>query len=107
VLRIAPVAGGAHLRCARQQDRRGAAPASLPRDIFETKTIAVLCFAPLNVFFSVLTGKTPLVILIGQDGYEGRVEFGMRRVADQVDAPYGRCSSTFIQRWAAMCHWAI
>lgn len=53
------------------------------------------------LFFSDLTGKRPMVILIDQDGYEGRFEYEMRRVTAMTGVAYATCSKDLIVRWAA------
>jgi len=53
------------------------------------------------VFYGLLTGKTPMVILIDQDGYEGRYEYEIRRVATHLGIEYGVCDRDFIVRWAS------
>ncbi|MEO1536321.1 MAG: hypothetical protein AAFR73_01200 [Pseudomonadota bacterium] len=53
------------------------------------------------VFASFLTGKVPVIIVIDTDGLEGRYEYEMRIVARQLGVAYGRCSQSFIERWAA------
>ncbi|MGD1924739.1 MAG: hypothetical protein ACFB03_11225 [Paracoccaceae bacterium] len=51
------------------------------------------------VFASILTGKTPMVVLIDTDGEEGRWEQEMRRVTSYLDIEYHRCHLDFIIRW--------
>jgi len=53
------------------------------------------------VFAATLTGKTPLVVMIDQDGYEGRFEFEIRQVAHRLGVAHGVCDKAFILRWAA------
>lgn len=52
------------------------------------------------LFFAHLTGKTPAVILIDRDGFEGRFEYEMRHVAPAAGVTYARCHEDFIMRWA-------
>ena len=52
-------------------------------------------------FAAVLTGKTPLVIIIDEDGSEGRFEQEIRRAADYLGIGHVRCSGAFLGRWAA------
>lgn len=52
------------------------------------------------LFFAHLTSKTPAVILIDRDGFEGRFEYEMRHVAPAAGVTYARCHEDFIMRWA-------
>ena len=52
------------------------------------------------LFFAHLTGKTPAVILIDRDGFEGRFEYEMRHVTRAAGVTYARCHEDFIMRWA-------
>lgn len=53
------------------------------------------------LFAASLTGKTPAVILIDRDGYEGRFEYEMRQVAPVAGVVYAACNKGAIERWAA------
>jgi hypothetical protein len=53
------------------------------------------------LFFAHLTGKRPVVILIDQDGYEGRFEYEMRHVTKAAGVLYARCGKDVILRWSA------
>ena len=52
------------------------------------------------LFFAHLTGKTPAVLLIDRDGFEGRYEYEMRQVTGATGVLYLRCSADLINRWA-------
>ena len=51
------------------------------------------------LFYAHLTGKTPVVVMIDQDGYEGRFEYEMRHVTGMAGVAYARCSKAAILRW--------
>ncbi|MEQ9259716.1 MAG: hypothetical protein RIG84_11520 [Roseovarius sp.] len=51
------------------------------------------------LFFAHLTGKRPVVVMIDQDGYEGRFEYEIRHVAAMAGVAYARCSKSAILRW--------
>lgn len=53
------------------------------------------------LFAAHLTGKTPLVVIVDRDGYEGRFEHELRRTTEMAGVAYARCAEGFIQRWAA------
>lgn len=53
------------------------------------------------MFAAILTGKTPMVLLIDTDGQEGRYEYEMRMVSQALGITYGTCQEAFLQRWAA------
>lgn len=57
------------------------------------------------MFAADLTGKIPVVVLIDQDGFEGRYEYEMRRVARAAGVAFGRCNKAMILRWAATTPW--
>lgn len=40
------------------------------------------------VFFSILTGKKPVVVIYDRDGKEGRFEYRIRRVAETLGVEY-------------------
>ena len=40
------------------------------------------------VFFSVLTGKTPVVVIFDTDGREGKYEYRIRKVCEELDIEY-------------------
>ncbi|WP_397544317.1 hypothetical protein [Roseovarius salis] len=52
------------------------------------------------LFFSHLTGKTPVVVLIDRDGHVGRFEHEMQHVTAAAGVLYLRCSEAAITRWA-------
>ena len=45
------------------------------------------------------------MILIDTDGFEGRYEYEMRRVASRLGVGYVRCAEAFVQRWRATAPW--
>ncbi|QEW24520.1 hypothetical protein [Roseovarius indicus] len=51
------------------------------------------------LFYAHLTGKTPVVLMIDQDGFEGRFEYEMRHVTEMANVGYARCSKGAILRW--------
>ena len=51
------------------------------------------------LFCAHLTGKTPVVVMIDQDGFEGRFEYEMRHVTEMANVAYARCSKGAILRW--------
>ena len=51
------------------------------------------------VFASVLTNKTPMVLLIDTDGEEGRYEQEMRMVTKRLGIAYHFCRKDFLIRW--------
>ena len=51
------------------------------------------------LFAAHLTGKAPIVIVIDQDGYEGRFEYELRIVSDMAGVAHARCSKAAILRW--------
>ncbi len=53
------------------------------------------------VFSSLFTGKTPMVIIIDQDGVEGRYEYEIRRVSEHLGIAFGSCKGRFLQAWSA------
>ncbi|MEO1139697.1 MAG: hypothetical protein AAFW87_09590 [Pseudomonadota bacterium] len=57
------------------------------------------------LFYSELTGKAPVVILIDRDGYEGRFEYETRIVAARAEVTYVTCAKSAILRWAATAPW--
>ncbi|MDR9395204.1 MAG: hypothetical protein RI571_12960 [Roseovarius sp.] len=52
------------------------------------------------LFSAHLSGKTPAVVLIDRDGYEGRFEYEMRQVTKAAGVAYMRCGKAFLLRWA-------
>ena len=40
------------------------------------------------VFFSILTGKKPVVVIYDTDGKEGRFEYRIRKVCEELDVEY-------------------
>jgi len=52
-------------------------------------------------YAAVLTGKTPMVILIDRDGDLGRYEQEMRDTSALFGVPFARCSAGFLESWSA------
>jgi len=57
------------------------------------------------IFFEHLTGKTPMVIIIDTDGFEGRYEYEIRIVAERLGIAFATCSEGWIIRWAQTSPW--
>lgn len=57
------------------------------------------------VFAHVLTGLTPMVIVIDSDGQEDRYEQELRLVAAELEIAYAVCHADFLHRWAATAPW--
>lgn len=53
------------------------------------------------LFAAHLTGKTPVVLMIDRDGFEGRFEYELRHTAPMAGVLYLRCTEAVIVRWAA------
>lgn len=53
------------------------------------------------LFAAHLTGKTPVVLLIDRDGFEGRYEYELRQTTAATGVIYATCHEDFILRWAA------
>lgn len=53
------------------------------------------------LFAAHLTGKSPAVVLIDRDGFEGRFEYELRQTTAMTDVGYATCSEDFIVKWAA------
>lgn len=51
------------------------------------------------LFAAYLTGKTPAVVMIDRDGFEGRYEFELRQTTAMSDVIYITCAKDFIVRW--------
>ncbi|MFK7938298.1 MAG: hypothetical protein AB8B82_02895 [Roseovarius sp.] len=51
------------------------------------------------MFYAHLTGKTPAVVMIDRDGFEGRFEYELRQTTAVAGVEYLRCAEDFIVRW--------
>lgn len=50
-------------------------------------------------FFAWVTGKTPMVILVDQDGIEGPIEYQIELSAKRLGIEYRSYSSDYLLRW--------
>ena len=53
------------------------------------------------IFAGILTGKTPMVIVIDTDGIEDRYQYELREVTKRAGVAYAVCSRDFVRRWVA------
>lgn len=51
------------------------------------------------LFYAHLTGKTPAVVMIDRDGFEGRFEYELRQTTARTGVEHVSCSQDFIVRW--------